>query len=88
MKVKPIEEIQNILQPIADEMEIEIVEVEFKQGKEAALTVYIDIEMPIHGKVYTSLDTDRSSIDQHQPQRPDPIPCRPVSESPRTGGIG
>ncbi|MBR1974795.1 MAG: ribosome maturation factor RimP [Clostridia bacterium] len=44
MKVKAIEEIQNALQPIADEMDIEIVEVEFKQGKEPALTVYIDIE--------------------------------------------
>ena len=44
MKVKSIEEIQNALQPIADEMSIEIVEVEFKQGKEPALTVYIDIE--------------------------------------------
>ena len=44
MKVKTIEEIQNALQPIADEMSIEIVEVEFKQGKEPALTVYIDIE--------------------------------------------
>ena len=44
MKVKTIEEIQNALQPIADEMEIEIVEVEFKQGREPALTVYIDTE--------------------------------------------
>ena len=44
MKVKPIEEIQNALQPIADDLEIEIVEVEFKQGKEPALTVYIDTE--------------------------------------------
>lgn len=44
MKIKTIEEIQNALQPIADEMSIEIVEVEFKQGKEPALTVYIDIE--------------------------------------------
>ena len=44
MKVKAIEEIQNALQPIADEMDVEIVEVEFKQGKEPALTVYIDIE--------------------------------------------
>ena len=44
MKIKPIEEIQNALQPIADEQGIEIVEVEFKQGKEPALTVYIDIE--------------------------------------------
>lgn len=44
MKVKTIEEIQNALQPIANEMEIEIVEVEFKQGREPALTVYIDTE--------------------------------------------
>lgn len=44
MKVKAIEEIQKALQPIADEMDVEIVEVEFKQGKEPALTVYIDIE--------------------------------------------
>ena len=44
MKTKTIEEIQNALQPTADEMNIEIVEVEFKQGKEPSLTVYIDIE--------------------------------------------
>ena len=44
MKVKTIEEIQNALQPIASDMQIEIVEVEFKQGKEPALTIYIDIE--------------------------------------------
>ena len=44
MKIKTIEEIQNALQPTADEMQIEIVEVEFKQGREPALTVYIDIE--------------------------------------------
>ena len=44
MKIKTIEEIQTGLQPIADEMAIEIVEVEFKQGKEPALTVYIDVD--------------------------------------------
>ena len=44
MKVKQIEEIQNALSPIAEEMNIEIVEVEFKQGKDPALTVYIDPE--------------------------------------------
>ena len=44
MKVKSIEEIHSVLQPIADGMEIEIVEVEFKQGREPALTVYIDTE--------------------------------------------
>ena len=42
MKVKTIEEIQNALQPIADELGLEIVEVEFKQGREPALTVFID----------------------------------------------
>ena len=44
MKNKPIEDIQATLQPIADEMGIEIVEVEFKQGRSPALTVYIDVE--------------------------------------------
>lgn len=44
MKVKTIEEITSALQPIANEMQIEIVEVEFKQGREPALTVYIDID--------------------------------------------
>ncbi len=44
MKVKSIEEITATLQPIADEMGIELVEIEFKQGKEPALTAYIDIE--------------------------------------------
>ena len=44
MKVKPLEEIENALLPIANEQEVEIVEVEFKQGKEPTLTVYIDKE--------------------------------------------
>lgn len=44
MKTKPIEEIASVLRPIADGLSIEIVEVEFKQGKEPALTVYIDTE--------------------------------------------
>ena len=44
MKIKPIEEIEKALQPLADGLAIEIVEVEFKQGKEPALTVYIDTE--------------------------------------------
>ena len=47
MKVKTIEEIVSALQPIADEMQIEIVEVEFKQGREPALTVYIDVEVGV-----------------------------------------
>ena len=44
MKTKPIEEIESARAPIASELNIEIVEVEFKQGREPALTVYIDTE--------------------------------------------
>ncbi len=44
MKIKTVEEIQNNLQATAVEQGLEIVEVEFKQGKEPALTVYIDKE--------------------------------------------
>lgn len=44
MKIKGIEEIQAVLEPIAAEVGVEIVEVEFKQGREPALTVYIDQE--------------------------------------------
>ena len=44
MKIKSVEEITAALQPIADEMFIEIVEVEFKQGHSPALTVYIDVD--------------------------------------------
>ncbi len=44
MKVKSIEEISAVLQPIAGELNLEIVEIEFKQGREPALTVYIDTE--------------------------------------------
>ncbi len=44
MKVMPIEKIEGVLLPVAAEQGLEIVEVEFKQGKEPALTVYIDRE--------------------------------------------
>ena len=42
MKTKTIEEIKISLQPIADELDVEIVDVELKQGREPALTVFID----------------------------------------------
>ncbi len=44
MKVMPVAEIEKGLLPIATEQDLEIVEVEFKQGKEPALTIYIDKE--------------------------------------------
>ena len=47
MKTKPIQEIENALAPVAEELNIEIVEVELKQGREPALTVYIDTDTGI-----------------------------------------
>lgn len=44
MNVKPMEEIRAVLEGIAASMGIEVVDVEFRQGKSPALTVYIDTE--------------------------------------------
>ena len=44
MKVKSVEEIERALQPIAQELELEIYEIVFKQGKTPSLTVYIDTQ--------------------------------------------
>lgn len=44
MKVKTVDEIQAFLLPIATQMQIELVDVEFKQGREPSLTVFIDVE--------------------------------------------
>lgn len=42
MKIKPLEDIEKALLSIAEAQDVEIIEVEFKQGKEPALTIYID----------------------------------------------
>ncbi|MBP5242314.1 MAG: ribosome maturation factor RimP [Clostridia bacterium] len=47
MNVKPIAEIRALLEEIAAPMGVEIVDVEFKQGKNPALTVYADTEKGI-----------------------------------------
>lgn len=44
MKVKSSGEIEDFLRPIADDVGVEIVEVEIKAGKNPSLTVYIDTE--------------------------------------------
>lgn len=44
MKIKSLEEIRAALQTVADEMNIELVDVEFKQGRSPALTAVIDTE--------------------------------------------
>ena len=42
MKVKSNKEIMDFCQPIAESVGVRIVDVEFKQGKNPALTIYID----------------------------------------------
>lgn len=42
MKVKKVEEIQEFCSKIAEPLGIRVVEVEFKQGKSPALTIFID----------------------------------------------
>lgn len=44
MKIKPIQEIQEFLQEIATPLNIRVIDVEFKNGKNATLTVFIDTD--------------------------------------------
>lgn len=60
MKVKPIEEIINFLTPFATNQKVEIVDVEFKLGKEPALTIYIDTE---NGVDLDTLERFHNTID-------------------------
>ncbi len=67
MKVKSIEEIESALQPIATEQGLEIVEVEFKQGREPALTVYIDkdggVDLDACEKFHRAIDPVLDEVD-------------------------
>jgi ribosome maturation factor RimP len=64
MKVKSNEEILAFCAPFAESVGVEVVEVEFKQGKNPALTIYIDAEGGIdlntcerfHRAIYEPLD--------------------------------
>ena len=42
MKIKELDKLQTFLQEIATPLNIEVIEVEFKQGKNPELTIYID----------------------------------------------
>ena len=61
MKIKSIEEIKNFLQPTADALSIELVDVEFKQGREPALTIFIDTEK---GVDLNTCETFHRAIDE------------------------
>ncbi len=44
MKVKPLEEIGLALAPVAQNIGVEIYEIEFRQGKNPSLTIYLDTD--------------------------------------------
>ncbi len=44
MKVKSVQEIQAVLEPLARELGVEIYEIVFRQGKNPSLTVFLDTE--------------------------------------------
>ncbi len=70
MKVMPVEEIEKSLLATATEQELEIVEVEFKQGKEPALTVYIDkvggVDLNACEKFHRAIDPILDELDPTQ----------------------
>lgn len=67
MQVKPIEEIRSLVEKIAEEMEIEVVDVEFRQGKMPSLTVYADTETGIDldtcEKLHRAIDAPLDELD-------------------------
>ena len=67
MKVKDMVEVKDLLQKITDEFGVEVVEVEFKQGKNPSMTVFIDkeegIDLDTCEKVHRAIDEPLDEID-------------------------
>lgn len=67
MQIKPIEEIRTLVEGIAEPMGIEIVDVEFRQGKSPALTVYADtptgIDLDTCEKLHQAIDAPLDELD-------------------------
>ncbi len=67
MKIKPIDEILNFLIPIGESVGVTVVEVEFKQGKDPALTVFIDrpegIDLDTCERFHRAIDAPLDELD-------------------------
>ena len=67
MKIKPVGEIKDFCQKIIEPFGIEVVEVEFKQGKDPTLTIFIDSELGIDldacEKVHRAIDEPLDELD-------------------------
>lgn len=70
MKVKPIEEIRAVVQPVADSMGLEIVDVEWKMSKNPSLTFYVDfpsggVDLDTLEKFHNAIDTPLDEFDPY-----------------------
>ena len=67
MKFKSVEEIDKVIRPVADEMNIEIVEIVTKISKNPSLTVYIDkedgVDLDACEKFHNAIDPVLDEID-------------------------
>lgn len=67
MNIKPLSEIRALVEEIAAPMGIEIVDVEFKQGRNPALTVYADtatgIDLDTCEKLHRAIDAPLDELD-------------------------
>ncbi|MBR2871766.1 MAG: ribosome maturation factor RimP [Clostridia bacterium] len=67
MKVKGSQEILDFLSPIAQSVGVEIVEVEFKQGKNPSLTIFIDkqggVDLDTCEKFHRAIDAPLDELD-------------------------
>lgn len=67
MKIKPIEEIKAFLDPIAQKIGVTLAEIEFKQGKNPALTLYIDkaggVDLDTCAAFHNAVDTPLDEFD-------------------------
>lgn len=67
MNIKPLSEIRALVEGIAAPMGIEIVDVEFKQGRNPALTVYADtatgIDLDTCEKLHRAIDAPLDELD-------------------------
>jgi ribosome maturation factor RimP len=67
MNVKPIEEVRALVEKIANAMDVEVVDVEFKQGKTPSLTIYADtaagIDLDTCEKLHRAIDEPLDELD-------------------------
>ena len=67
MKIKPVEQVLEFLKDVCKDIDVKIVEVEFKQGKNPAMTVFIDkvggVDLDTCEKVHNLINDPLDQLD-------------------------